>query len=143
MAHENSELAGQERPKEGTFCWTEIASNNADACQSFYERVFGWKFMAGQAGEGMDYREFNMGCSEPVGGLYQIDPSWFGGNPPPPHFMTYIAVDDVDENAARAEALGAKIHKKMDVPNVGRIAMVEDPSGAMFATYQMIEGGRK
>ena len=142
MAEEASEMAGMPQPKQGEFVWTEIASNDADKCQAFYENVFGWQFKGGQADPAMDYREFSTdGSGQPAGGLYQINPDWFGGNPPPPHFMTYVAVDDVDENAAKAEELGATVHKKMDVPNVGRIAMMQDPTGAMFATFRMQDGG--
>ena len=142
MANEASEMAGIPVPEHGTFCWTEIASSDADKCQAFYETVFGWKFKGGDnANSGMDYREYTTGDENPVGGLYQINADFFGGNPPPPHFMTYVAVDDVDENAKLAESLGANVHKIMDIPNVGRIAIIQDPTGAMIATFKMLEGG--
>jgi len=52
--------------------------------------------------------------------------------------MIYVAVDDVDENAKLAEELGAKIIRgPMDIPNVGRMAIIEDPTGAMIATFRM------
>ncbi len=137
MAEQASEMAGWPLPKQGQFVWTEIASNDADKSQAFFENVFGWKFKGGDAAPGMDYREFTTGGENPVGGLYQINPEWFGGNPPPPHFMIYVAVDDVDENAALAESLGATVHKKMDIPNVGRMAIIQDPTGAMIATFRM------
>ena len=140
MAEQASEMAGRPVPKHGTFCWTEIASNDADKCQAFYTEVFGWKFQGGAdaAAPGMDYREFSTGGDDPVGGLYQIDPKWFGDDPPPPHFMIYVAVDDVDENAKQAVELGAKIIRgPMDVPNVGRICILADPTGAMFSTFRM------
>ena len=138
MAQEASEMAGWPLPKAGTFVWTEIASNDADKCQAFYEAVFGWQFnKSGDAADGMDYREYTTGGGNPVGGLYQINPEWFGDNPPPPHFMTYVAVDDVDENAKLAEELGGKVHKIMDIPNVGRVAIIEDPTGAMLASFRM------
>lgn len=136
MAQEASEMAGRPIPKAGTFVWTEIASNDADKCQAFYEKVFGWKFKKGDAAAGMDYREFTTGGDQPVGGLYQINPDWFGGNPPPPHFMTYVAVDDVDKNAELAKELGGTVHKVIDIPNVGRMAIVQDPTGAMIATFK-------
>ncbi|MBV9216397.1 MAG: VOC family protein [Acidobacteria bacterium] len=137
MAEEASEMAGMPQPKQGSFCWSEIASSDADKTQAFYEAVFGWKFKGGDASNsGMDYREFTTGESDfPAGGLYQINPDWFDGNPPPAHWMTYVAVDDVDANAEKAKALGASVHKVMDVPNVGRIAIMQDPTGAMIATF--------
>jgi predicted enzyme related to lactoylglutathione lyase len=138
MSQEASEMAGWPLPKQGEFVWTEIATSDADKTQAFYENVFGWSFHKGQADAAMDYREFVVAGSErPIGGLYQINPEWFEGNPPPAHFMTYVAVDDVDVSAELAESLGASVHKKMDIPNVGRMAIVQDPTGAMIAIFRM------
>src|SRR5436190_19966944 len=139
MAQEASEMAGWALPQQGSFVWTEIASNDADKCQAFYENVFGWNFKSGDGSNtGMDYREFSTdGGPVPAGGLYKINPEWFGDNPPPPHFMIYVAVDDVDANAEKAKELGGKVHKVLDVPNVGRMAIIEDPTGAMIATFRM------
>ena len=139
MAEQASEMAGWPMPKQGAFVWTEIASNDADKCVDFYKNVFGWTFQDGKAdNSGMDYREFSTGDPNPVGGLYEINPEWFGGNPPPPHFMTYVAVDDVDENAKLAAELGATIIRgPMDIPNVGRMCIIQDPTGAMIATFRM------
>ncbi len=140
MAKEASEMAGWALPKQGHFVWTEIASNDADKCQAFYETVFGWSFKGGEASNtGMDYREFSTdGGPAPAGGLYKINPEWFGGDPPPPHFMIYVAVDDVDENARQAVELGGTIHKgPMDIPNVGRMCIIQDPTGGVFCTFRM------
>lgn len=138
MAEQASEMAGWPLPKHGEFVWTEIGVNDADTCQAFYENVFGWEFKAGGGGApGMDYREFTTGGDNPAGGLYQINPDWFGGNPPPPHYMTYVAVDDVDETAKLAVELGGKVHKTIDIPNVGRMSIIEDPTGAMIASFRM------
>jgi predicted enzyme related to lactoylglutathione lyase len=138
MSQEVSEMAGSALPRHGKFVWTEIAANDVDKCQTFYENVFGWEFHKGQADPAMDYREFAVtGGERPDGGLYQIDPEWFGGNPPPPHYMTYVAVDDVDASADLATSLGANVHKIMDVPNVGRMAIMQDPTGAMIAIFKM------
>jgi uncharacterized protein len=137
MATEANEMAAQGVLNHGEFCWTEIASSDAEKCIEFYTNVFGWKFQnSSAASEGMDYREFDTGCGYPAGGLYQIDPAWFGDKVPPPHFMTYIAVDDVDASAALAAELGATVHKTIDIPNVGRMSIIEDPTGAMFATFK-------
>lgn len=138
MAEQASEMAGWPIPKSGEFVWTEIASNDADKCKAFYNAIFGWKFQESSASQtGMEYIEFSAGDDSHVGGMYQIDPAWFGGNPPPPHFMSYVAVDDVDENARLAAELGATIIRgPMDIPNVGRMCIIQDPTGAMIATFR-------
>jgi uncharacterized protein len=49
----------------------------------------------------------------------------------PEGWMPYIAVDDVDARAKKAVAAGAKIMKPaFDVPNVGRILVLQEPGGA-------------
>ena len=138
MAEQASEMAGWPIPKQGAFVWTEIASSDAAKCKEFYKDIFGWTFQESNSSQtGMEYIEFSSGGDQPVGGMYQIDPEWFGGNAPLPHFMSYVAVDDVDANAKLATELGATIIRgPMDVPNVGRICIIQDPTGAMIATFR-------
>jgi predicted enzyme related to lactoylglutathione lyase len=58
----------------------------------------------------------------------------------PPHWLPYFQVADVDAAVARASELGGKIcNPPMDIPNVGRIAMIADPQGATFAVAKFIE----
>jgi uncharacterized protein len=49
----------------------------------------------------------------------------------PPHWATYIGVDDVDARIEKSLSLGATVViPAMDVPTVGRMALIEDPLGA-------------
>ena len=145
MSQEASEMAGYAGLAHGDFCWTEIASTDAAKCKEFYTNVFGWKFQDGDTSKGpIAYHEFSTGGDYPAGGLYEISAEMCGeGEPlPPPHLMTYIAVDDVDENAKTAVELGGTVIKQpMDIPNTGRFAIIADPTGAMFATFKMQDGG--
>jgi predicted enzyme related to lactoylglutathione lyase len=137
MAETPNDATARALSTQGEFVWTEVACNDANKCTEFYKNVFGWSFQeGGAAADGLDYREFHSGGTAPVGGLYQIDPAWFGGNPPPAHILTYIAVDDVDAAAELVTELGGKVNKTMDIPNVGRMSIIEDPTGAMFATFK-------
>ncbi len=135
--------SGWPMPKRGEFCWTEIASNDSAACKAFYTNVFGWKFQDDKPDDPMEYCEYSDGSGPgPVGGLYRIDPKFFGGYAPPPHFMNYVAVDNVDESAAKATELGASVMTgPMDIPNVGRFCVIKDPTGAMLALFTMKPGG--
>lgn len=121
-------------PKHGEFCWTEIAVNNLEACKSFYTNVFGWEMPESKVNVGMVYQEFNLPDQFPMGGMYEISKEMFGEELPPPHYLSYISVDNVDEITSRAYDLGAKIIKEpMDIPNTGRFSIIEDPSGGMIA----------
>src|SRR5690348_3805398 len=111
-----------EMPKHGEFCWTEIASSDADAGRTFYENVFGWQFQKSDAtGAEMQYLEFGTDENKKIGGLFQMRPEWYGGEMPKPHVNIYVAVDDVDETTRQAFELGGTIlSPPADIPNVGR-----------------------
>lgn len=132
-----------EMPKQGEFCWTEIAVGNLEACKNFYQNVFGWSLKQSDAtGETMQYLEYSVGENYPMGGIYEMTEEICGGTPPPPHFMTYISVDNVDETTAKVESLGGKIVKQPEnIPNVGRFSIIQDPTGANVALLTLQSTG--
>lgn len=140
MAQEATEMADLSGPEPGSFCWTEIASSDADKCKSFYSNVFGWNFQDSKViTDGFAYHEFYNGGDQPMGGLYTISREMCGeGELPPPHFLSYVAVDDVDESARLAVELGGSLIKPPDdIPNTGRFAIIQDPTGGMLAMFKM------
>jgi hypothetical protein len=128
-------------PKHGEFCWTEVATGDVDAAMNFFRNVFGWEFKeSNSVGEGMRYEEFSAaGGGYPMGGMYTISPEMYGDKPaPPPHLNNYIAVDDVDATATRAVEIGGSVvMEPTDIPNVGRMAVLKDPTGAMFSVITL------
>src|SRR4051794_39902686 len=49
----------------------------------------------------------------------------------PPHWAVYLSVDDVDARLEKCISLGAKmVVPPMDIPNVGRMTLIQDPQGA-------------
>jgi uncharacterized protein len=76
------------------------------------------------------------------GGLYSIHEER-NAVPPPPHWLCYIGTADVDATVRQAVELGGKVATPAyDVPGVGRMAVLNDPQGAMFAISAMIERSR-
>jgi predicted enzyme related to lactoylglutathione lyase len=66
-----------------------------------------------------------------VGALYQSDQA------PHPAWLSYVTVEDADVSAARARELGANvITEPFDVMEAGRMAVLQDPTGAVFAIWQ-------
>jgi predicted enzyme related to lactoylglutathione lyase len=117
--------------KHGQFCWQELATDDLEGAKNFYREMFGWNIKAG-GGEGavMEYSEFQLGDDYPMGGMYQMPPEMKA----PPHWIGYVSVDDVDASAAKAAELGGNVVvPPMDIPKVGRFAVVADPSGAVFS----------
>jgi len=122
-------------PKQGEFCWNDLATTNVEACKKFYGELLGWKFKENEA-TGMAYTEMSVDGQKYVGGMWQTDqcPEGATNEMPPPHWMTYIAVDDVDQSAAKVAELGGSICvPPTDIPNTGRFAVINDPTGATFS----------
>jgi uncharacterized protein len=111
---------------EGVFVWDELGTTDADAAQRFYEQVFGWT-TSDMGPEYGGYRIFNAGEAG-IAGLMALPDASVS-----PHWHPYVAVEDVDRTVARAKELGAAVPAEpMDVPKVGRIAVLCDPQGASF-----------
>jgi len=132
-----------EAPKtnqQGDFIWYELLTGDANAAQAFYAKVLGWSFAdSGQAA--MDYRIINAGENS-VGGLMGITPD-MARNGARPTWLGYLAVDDVDATVGGIEARGGKVMMPaMDIPGVGRIAMVADPQGAPFYVMRPLGQGK-
>lgn len=135
MAEEGTGKAA-EIPSHGMFCWSEFAVTDLEKCRSFYENVFGWHFKKSEStGSEMEYLEFSsIGGDQEDGALYQMKAEMFGGQVPPPHVAQYIAVDNVDESLERAKSLGGiVVFGPYDIPNVGRMAVINDPTGAAIS----------
>jgi predicted enzyme related to lactoylglutathione lyase len=59
-------------------------------------------------------------------------------DPSPPHWLTYLATGDVDATVEKAGSLGATVYlEHLDVPGVGTIAVLGDPTGAGFGLFTM------
>ncbi|HKR01749.1 MAG TPA: VOC family protein [Pyrinomonadaceae bacterium] len=120
----------------GAICWTELASKDIEAAKKFYTELLGWKLTTSQAA-GMNYTEIVVGDKH-IGGMYQIGPECGGGADMPSHWMSYVAVDDVDAAARRTEELGGKVCvQPMDIPNVGRFCVINDPTGAAISLIKL------
>lgn len=121
--------------KPGTFCWVELGTTDGEAAKKFYTQLFNWDFTDNPVGPSGVYTILKQNGKD-VGALYQM-PSEMTSNGVPPHWMSYISVANADESAAKAKSLGATLMKEpFDVYTTGRMAVVQDPTGAMFALWQ-------
>ena len=121
--------------KHGDFIWYELLTGDADAAGEFYGKVVGWT--STQSGQPhVDYRFFSSGdgsaMADGVGGYMQITEEMSAGGARP-CWLGYLAVDDVDASVAAITAAGGTVQMPaMDMPGVGRMAMVADPTSAPF-----------
>lgn len=121
-------------PNLGLFTWYELLTHDADAATAFYGEVVGWKAQA-WPDPSMKYTLWTMADGTAVGGLMTLaDAQQPDGRP---HWSGVVSVADADATAARATELGgAVLSPPMDIPNVGRFALIADPTGATFSIMQ-------
>lgn len=119
----------------GTFCWVEVGTTDAAAASKFYTQLFGWEAEKVMDGPEGNYVMLRQGGKE-VAGLYQMSPEQ-SSQGIPPHWLSYVSVADATQGAKKAASLGGKvIMEAFDVMDVGRMALVQDPTGAMLALWQ-------
>lgn len=113
--------------RHGHFYWNELMTRDVAGARAFYGAVVGWRF-EDMPMEGGSYWLCKDG-DQPVGGILDMNRPDLEGIPP--QWFAYLAVDDVDARVAKATAAGAELLRPIfDVPGVGRIAIVKDPTGA-------------
>ncbi len=117
----------------GAFCWRELHTKDTAEAEAFYTRLLGWTAVTKEMAFGA-YTSFVQG-DHPVAGM---TPMTAEQGEAPPHWMTYVSVDDCDASAAKAKALGGTICvPPTDFPEVGRFAMLNDPAGAAFSIIKL------
>lgn len=123
-------------PAHGTFCWNELMTTDTKKAGDFFTTLLGWTAKEQPMGAAGMYTIFNAGESM-AAGMMKITPEM--GNVPP-HWMSYIAVQPkVDDLVPKVEKLGGKIVvPPMDVPNVGRFILIQDPTGAHVALITLL-----
>jgi uncharacterized protein len=120
----------------GTFCWAGLATSDPDAAADFYEGLFGWEaewLGSGGAGALATLRHHG----EDVAILYrQTEMARAAGAPP--HWTSFISVEDADATAAHAAALGgtAVFRQAFEVLDAGRVAAIRDPTGGSVSLWQ-------
>ena len=124
------------RYEPGTFCWVGLATSDPDSAKAFYASMFGWEAEDLEAGAAGTYTTLRHGGKE-VAILYLQQPEARAAGAPP-HWTSYISVEDADVTAARAGELGgaAVFREPFDVRHYGRVAAIRDPAEAIVSLWQ-------
>jgi len=119
----------------GSFCWFELATTDHEAAKQFYSRMFGWEAADFPMGPTEIYTIFRQNGRD-AAAVYTMRPEQRAGGMPP-NWMPYVRVESADDAAKRADALGGRTHMApFDVAENGRMAVVADPTGAIFSVWQ-------
>ena len=116
----------------GSWCWPEIAAADLARAKGFYGELLGWDLRDVPGG----FYTIAERKGKAVAGLYALSADQRGKGVPP-HWLSYVRVASADATLAKATGLGAKtLAPPFDVPGVGRMAVLEDPTGACFALWE-------
>jgi predicted enzyme related to lactoylglutathione lyase len=118
----------------GTFCWVELGTTDIASAKTFYAALLDWQYKEVPAGPMVYNLAQRQG--KDVAGLYALDAE-MRNQGVPPHFMSHVATASADDTARQAEALGGRVMMPpFDVMDIGRMAVLRDPTGATFAVWQ-------
>ena len=117
----------------GRPCWYELLTTDRLKAIDFYTAIFGWgthdlSFLD------HPYTSW-MNGDTPIGGVMEMP----DGVPAdvPPHWLMYVSTPDLEGFVVKAKELGATILNRIDIAEVGLIAIVGDPAGGgCFAAYE-------
>ena len=117
------------------FIWQELVSTDQETSGNFFSKLLGWNLKQVDAGELGTYTVFQKEGQD-IAGLMDPTPDTPGEGS---YWDSYIAVDDIDKCAEQTIELGGKVLvPPHDVPDVGRICAVSDPTGAIVHLMQPV-----
>ncbi|MER5935473.1 VOC family protein [Streptomyces sp. NPDC002054] len=119
----------------GALIWNELSTNDTAGASEFYGRVLPMTFVPSEMEGAGGYTEFQVD-GRAVGGMMSLEKA-----PPgtPPHWLPYFNVDDPDSITAAAERAGANVLAPPFDMVAGRMAVLADPQGAVFAVIAATE----
>jgi predicted enzyme related to lactoylglutathione lyase len=119
-----------ERYDHGVPSWVDLASPDLDKSKAFYGALFGWETPDGPPEAG-GYSVCLLRGKTVAGLSPKMDPNQ------PTVWLTYVDVASADETAEKAASSGGTvILAPMDVLDVGRLALIADPPGAVVGIWQ-------
>ncbi len=116
----------------GRFVWFDMMSTDVPASVKFYSQLLGWKTKEVDMGAMGKYTLIINGERD-IGGFMHLDQK----HGAPSHWVAYMAVENVDAACETILGAGGKtLMPAMDIPDVGRFAVVADKEGAVFSPFK-------
>jgi uncharacterized protein len=115
----------------GGFIWYELMTTDPEGAKAFYDSVVGWSIGEATPEYG-GYRMIGRSDGGFAGGVLPMTPEMLQEGTRP-GWLGYLNVADVDAKLASIESAGGKTYMPpIDIPSVGRVAMMGDPQGVPF-----------
>lgn len=128
---ENPDPPDKEEMEPGDFCWNELWSNLADAALKFYTEAIGYQSEVFPTEDESTYYVLKMGDKGRAGLMQSPHPG------APSSWLQYVMVKDCDATVEKVRALGGQVPAEpMDLKDVGRFAVIDDPEGASIGILE-------
>jgi predicted enzyme related to lactoylglutathione lyase len=122
-------MGARDKHEQGSFSWTDLSTPDAQASKEFYGGMLGWEFEDNPIPDGGVYVMARLG-GRAAAAMFETSerhPAW----------ASYVTVDDADAITDRARELGANVlAEPFEVMDAGRMATLQDPTGAVFCVWQ-------
>lgn len=112
--------------------WYELLTTDMKAAEAFYTPVVEWTVQPFE-GSGQPYDTWIAKDGKAAGGVMKVPEgmNW------PPHWVFYVGTRTLEKTVADADRLGARaMSEVIAIPTVGRLRVMQDPQGAMFALFE-------
>jgi len=116
---------------DGTPIWFELITDDPEGAAAFYDAVVGWRTQPSPVAEHGGYRIAQAPDGDGIAGIMApMQPGRSG-------WAIYFLARDLDGTLARVATLGGTTRVgPMDIPHVGRFAVIHDPSGIAATLLQ-------
>jgi predicted enzyme related to lactoylglutathione lyase len=115
----------------GSPCWTQLSTSDVDAAKTFYGGLFGWSAETDPRPEVGGYTMFQLNGSPVAAVAPLMDPRQ------PVRWMLSFDTKDIDASTQASKKAGAQVWMEpMDVMDIGRWALLSDPTGAAYSLWQ-------
>ena len=116
----------------GTFCWVDLATNAPEAAKTFYGEIFDWTSDDLATDYEVPYSILKRDGKR-AAALYEMAPEQGAF----PYWASYVRVTDVQASAEQAVELGGRlVMPAVDVMQLGRMAFIQDPTGAVLGLWE-------
>jgi predicted enzyme related to lactoylglutathione lyase len=126
------------RHHNGKVVWRDLLTNTPEASRRFYGELFGWTFEAPPVFVGIGGSDSYMLIrhnGELIGGM--VDTNALGKKDNISQWITTISVADIDAAVGRVPGAGGSVVNPPEpIGDRGRMAIIEDSTGALFALIQ-------
>lgn len=119
----------------GLFSWVDLSTTDPEAAKAFYGGLFGWDAVDIPTPMGPPYTMFRIEGYN-VAGAGPLPPD-MRAQGVPPFWSSYVNHESVDAVLEKVSAAGGTVVMPvMDVMEEGRMAMIQDPTGAVVGIWQ-------